>query len=92
MSTLGCSCCVNYVVVVSTTTLTKHTLKKLLLDCATKTAFLFDNISYEKIDCVSTGSSLALVLVNIILTEFEKAIVDDVLKTGTIACYRRYSF
>ena len=36
------------------------------------------------------GSSLAPVLANIILTEFEKAIVDDLIKTGIIAFYRRY--
>ena len=36
------------------------------------------------------GSSLAPVLANIILTEFEKAIVDDLIQTGTIAFYRRY--
>ena len=35
------------------------------------------------------GSSLAPVLANII-TEFEKAIVDDLIKTGIIAFYRRY--
>ena len=34
------------------TTLTKHTLKKLLLDCARKTAFSFDNIFYEQTDGV----------------------------------------
>ena len=36
------------------------------------------------------GSSLAPVLANIILTEFEKTIVDDLIQTGTIAFYRRY--
>ena len=72
------------------TTLTKRTLKKLLLDCATKTAFSFGNIFYEQTDGVSIGSSLAPVLANIILTEFEKAIVDDLIKTGIIAFYRRY--
>ena len=72
------------------TTLTKRTLKKLLLDCATKTAFPFDNIFYEQTDGVSMGSSLAPVLANIILTEFGKAIVDDLIKTGIIAFYRRY--
>ena len=72
------------------TTLTKRTLKKLLLDCATKTAFSFDNIFYEQIDGVSMGSCLAPVLANIILTEFEKVIVNDLINTGIIAFYRRY--
>ena len=72
------------------TMLTKRTLKKLLLYCATKTAFSFDNIFYEQIDSVSMGSCLAPVLVNIILTEFEKVIVNDLINTGIIAFYRRY--
>ena len=72
------------------TTLTKRTLKKLLLDYTTRTAFLFDNIFYEQTDGVSMGSSLAPVLTNIIITEFEKAIVDDLIKTGIIAFYRCY--
>ena len=72
------------------TTLTKRTLKTLLLDCATKTAFSFDNIFYEQIDGVSMGSFLAPVLANIILTEFEKVIVNDLINTGIIAFYRRY--
>ena len=61
-----------------------------MLDCATKTAFSFDNFFYEQTDGVSMDSSLAPVLANIILTEFEKAIVDDLIKTGIIAFYRRY--
>ena len=73
------------------TTLIKRTLKRLLLDCATKTAFSFDNIFYEQTDGVSMGCSLAPVLANIILTQFEKAIVDDLIKTGIIAFYRRYT-
>ena len=53
------------------TTLSKRTLKKLLLDACTKTVFSFDNTLYEQIDGVSMGSCLAPVLANIILTEFE---------------------
>ena len=74
------------------TTLIKRTLKKFLLDCATKAVFsAFDNIFYEQTDGVSMGCSLAPVLANIILTQFEKAIVDDLIKTGIIAFYRRYT-
>ena len=71
------------------TTLTKCTFKKLLLDCATKTAFSFDNIFYEAIDDDSMGSCLAPVLANIIVTEFEKVIVND-LKILELAFYRHY--
>ena len=46
------------------TTLSKRTLKKLLLDACTKTIFslTFDNILHEQIDGVSMGSCLAPVL------------------------------
>ena len=36
------------------------------------------------------GSWLAPVLGNIILTEFEKQMVEDLIKAGTIKFYRRY--
>ena len=61
-----------------------------MLDCATNTVFSFDNIFYEQTDGVSMGSCVAPVLANIILTEFETAIVDDLIKTGIIAFYRCY--
>ena len=35
-------------------------------------------------------SCLAAVLANIILTEFEKQIIEDLIKSGTIKFYRRY--
>ena len=58
-------------------------------DSCSKTAFSFDNKIYEQIDGVSMGSCLAPVLANIILTEFGKQIVDDLIKAGTIKFYRR---
>ena len=61
-----------------------------MLDCATKTAFSFDNNFYEQTDGVSMGSRVAPVLANIILTEFEKAIVNDLIKTRIITFDRRY--
>ena len=72
------------------TTLSKRTLKKLLLDACTKTVFSFDNTLYEQIDGVSMGSCLAPVLANIILTEFEKLVVDDLVNSGILKFYRRY--
>ena len=36
------------------------------------------------------GSCLPPVLANIILTEFEKQIVEDLIQAGTIKFYRRY--
>ena len=72
------------------TTLSKRTLKKLLLDACTKTVFSFDNTLYEQIDGVSMGSCLAPVLANIILTEFEKIVVDDLVNSGILKFYRRY--
>ena len=72
------------------TTLSKRTLKKLISDSCSKTAFSFDNKIYEQIDGVSMGSCLAPVLANIILTEFEKQLVEDLIEAGTIKFYRRY--
>ena len=72
------------------TTLSKRTLKKLILDSCTKTAFSFNNQIYEQTEGVSMGSALGPVLANIILTEFEKTIVSNLIKSGTIKFYRRY--
>ena len=72
------------------TTLCKRTLKKFISDSCSKTAFSFDNKIYEQIDGVSMGSCLAPVLANIIFTEFEKQIVEDLIQAGTIQFYRRY--
>ena len=59
------------------TKLLKRTLKKLILDCCNETTFSFDHQIYEQTDGVSMGSSLAPVLANIILTEFEEDIVSN---------------
>ena len=72
------------------TTLSKCTLKKVISNSCSKTAFLFYNTIYEQIDGVSMGSCLALVLANIILTEFEKHIVEHLIQAETIKFYRRY--
>ena len=45
---------------------------------------------YEQIDGVSMGSCLAPVLANIILTEFEKLVVDNLVNSGILKLYRRY--
>ena len=71
-------------------TTSKRTLKKLLLDACTKTVFSFDSTLYEQIHGVSMGSCLAPVLANIILTEFEKLVVDDLVNSGILKFYRRY--
>ena len=72
------------------TTFLKRTLKKLILDSCTKTAFSFNNQLFEQTDGVSMGSALGPVLANIILSEFEKLIVSDLIKSGVIRFYRRY--
>ena len=51
------------------TNLKKRSLKKLILDTCTKTAFLFNNIIYEQKDGVSMGYVLGPVMANIIMTE-----------------------
>ena len=44
----------------------------------------------NRLDGVSMGSCLAPVLANIILTEFEKLVVDDLVNSGILKFYRRY--
>ena len=72
------------------TNLKKRTMKKLLLDSCTKTAFSFYNVLYEQCDDVSMGLSLWPVLANIILTEFENVIVKPLIETGVLKFYCRY--
>ena len=45
---------------------------------------------YEQTDGVSMGGSLGPVLANIIMTEFEKVVVENLIKTGTVKLYARY--
>ena len=71
-------------------TLKKRTLKKLILDCCSKTTFSFNNQLYEQTEGVSMGSSLGPVLANIILTEFERVVVSDLTNYGTIKFYMWY--
>ena len=72
------------------TALSTNVLKKLILDTCQKNDFTFNNIIYEQKDGVSMGASLGLVLANIIMTECEKVIVDNLVKKGTIKFYIRY--
>ena len=73
-----------------TTTLKKRTLKKLILDTCSKTAFTFGGIIYEQKDGVSMGASLGPVLANIIMTELETVVVDRMIQSGRIKFYARY--
>ena len=72
------------------TKLRKSTLKKLILDCCTKTTFSFNNKLYDQIDGVCKGSSLGPVIANIIMTELEKKILPSLLDSGIIKSYIRY--
>ena len=67
-------------------TLSKNILRKFILDTCQKTAFKFNNI-YEQKDGVSMGASLGSVLANIIVTDCEKVIVDNLVRDGTIVLY-----
>ena len=73
-----------------TTKLKKRTLKKLIIDTCSKTAFSCNNILYEQIDGVSMGACLGPVLANIIMTELEKVVVDRMIDSGLIKFYARY--
>ena len=72
------------------TTLKKRTLKKLILDTCSKTAFTCNNVILEQIDGVSMGACLGPVLANIIMTELERVIVDNMINSGLIKFYVRY--
>ena len=65
-------------------------LKKLILDTCQKTTFSYNNSIYEQKDGVSMGASLDPVLANIIMTECEKVIVDQLILDGKIKFYCRY--
>ena len=71
------------------TSLSKRSLKKLILDICQKTALSFNNKLYEQIDGVSMGGSLGLVLANITMTECEKVIVEKLMKEKVIMFYIR---
>ena len=68
----------------------KNTLKKLIKDLCTKTAFSFDSKIYEQIDGMLIGSPLGPVLDNVIMTEFERLCVDKLIKDGLIKFYMKY--
>ena len=55
-----------------------------------KNCFSFDGKIYKQIDGVSMGSSLGPALANVIMTEFERSVVDKLIKDGLIKFYIRY--
>ena len=73
-----------------TTTLTKRSLKKLILDTCQKTAFSFNGKMYEQTDGVSMRGSLGPVLANIIMTECEKVILNQLIENNIVKFYIRY--
>ena len=70
------------------TNLTKRTLKKLMKD--TCTVFSFNNALYEQVNGVSMGSSLGPVLANVLMTEFEKVVVQALVDDRTLPFYIFY--
>ena len=72
------------------TNLKKRSLRKLILDTCTKTAFLFNNIIYEQKEGVSMGSLLEPVMASIILTELGNKIIKPLINNGTVKFYCRY--
>ena len=72
------------------TNIKRRTLKKLVIDTCTKTVFSSNGLLYQQTDGVSMGSSLGPVLANIIMTELEKRIIDDLIKNDIIKFYCRY--
>ncbi len=52
-------------------------LKKLLLDCCTKTPVSINSELFKQIDGVAMGSPLGRTLANIMMTTFEEEIIDS---------------
>ena len=65
-------------------------MKKLIIDSSTKTAFSINNKIYKQVDGVSNGSPVGPFLVNIIITELKKVIVQDLVDKHLIKVYMRY--
>ena len=73
-----------------TTNLTKRTMKKLLKDACSKTAFTLNDKIYKQIDGVSLGSPLGPLLANVFMTELEKDIIQKLIDKNFIKFYIRY--
>ena len=71
-------------------TLKERTLKKLLLDSCTKTAFLANGKIYQQVDGVTMGTSLGPLLADVIMTEVEKQVLAPLISDGTIPFYVRF--
>ena len=72
------------------TKLKKRSMKKLLLDTCTKTAFTFNGVIYEQKDGVCMGSSLGPLLANVIMTDHEEKVIKPLINDNTIKFYARY--
>ena len=70
------------------TNIKKNTMRKLLKDICTKTAFSFNGKIFKQIDGVSMGASLGPVLSNIFMTELEKSVIQQFIEV--IKFYSRY--
>ena len=70
--------------------LSKSSLKNLVLDTCQKISLPFNNKLYEQINGVSMGVSLGPVLGNIIMTEWEKVTLVKLMKQKVIMFYTRY--
>ena len=72
------------------TQLKKRTLKKLIKDTYSKTAFSANKKLYQQIDGVSMGSSLGPLLANIIMPKLERTIIKKIIDDKILLFYGRY--
>ena len=79
-----------YINKVISTNLKKHSMKKLLLDTCTKTAFTFNGVIYEQRDGACIGYSLGPLLANVIMTDLEEKVIKPLINDNTIKFYARY--
>ena len=65
-----------YINKIISTNLKKHSMKKLLLDTCTKTAFTLNGVIYEQRDGACMGYSLGPLLANVIMTDLEEKVIN----------------
>ena len=72
------------------TNLKKRSLKMLLLDTCTKTAFKFNGAMYEQRDSVCMRCSLGSMLANVIMIDFEEKVIKTLINDNRIRFNARF--
>ena len=79
-----------YIDKVISTNFKKRSMKNLLLDTCTKTAFIFNGVIYEQRDSVCMWCNLGSLLANILIANLEEKVIKFLINNNTIKLYARY--